>query len=97
MLGLLKKLFGSKPAAETAEVPYKVEKPATEVVVTDPPTVVASLGEPPATVVVVEGAGEVAVAKEKPARKKSPAKKPAGEKKPAGKRGGRKPKAKTEN
>ena len=25
MLGLIKKLFGAKPAEQTAEVPYKVE------------------------------------------------------------------------
>ncbi len=67
MLGLLKKLFGAKPAAETAEVPYKVETPAPETV-KETPVAVTALGEPPATVV-VEGAGTVEVAKEAPAKK----------------------------
>jgi hypothetical protein len=30
MLGLIKKLFGSKPAETVAEVPYKVETPVVE-------------------------------------------------------------------
>ena len=67
MIGLLKKLFGAKPAEATAEVPYKVEVPT-------------AVGEPPATVVAVEGAGavEVAATAKKPAPKKQQfAKKPA--------------------
>ena len=63
--------------ANAEEVPYKVEAP----------TVVA-LGEPPATVVVVEGAGAVEVPAEKPA-KKPRAKKaaaPKAEKKPRAKK-----------
>lgn len=85
MLGLFKKLFGSKPAAETAEVPYKVEAaPAA-------PQAVTSLGEPPATVVVVEGAGAVETPKPAPQKKAAPAKKAAPkkqqfEKKPAAKK-----------
>lgn len=79
MFSFLKKLFGVKPADAAAEAPYKVEAP----------TVVA-LGEPPATVVIVEGAGAVEVPAEKPA-KKPRAKKPAGEKKPRAKKA---PKAK---
>jgi hypothetical protein len=96
MLGLLKKLFGAKPAAETAEVPYKVETPAPETV-KETPVAVTALGEPPATVV-VEGAGAVEVAKEAPAKKPAPkkqqaAKKPAAQK-AAKPKAPRKPKAK---
>ncbi len=80
MLGLLKKLFGAKPAAETAEAPYKVETPVVETV-KETPVVVTALGEPPATVV-VEGAGAVEIAKEKPAKKSAPKKQQA-PKKPA--------------
>ena len=70
MIGLLKKLFGAKPAEHTAEVPYKVETapapavesaPAVEVVVVVPEAVV------PAAVV------EQAPAKKDPA-KRGPAK-----------------------
>jgi hypothetical protein len=71
MFSFLKKLFGfgSTPAPEA---PYKVEAPS-----------FVALGEPPATVVVVEGAGAVEV----PAPKKKAApKKPAGEKKPRAKK-----------
>lgn len=73
MLSFLKKLFGfgSTPAAEA---PYKVEAPT-----------VTALGEPPATVVVVEGAGAVEVPAEAPV-KKPRAKKPAAEKKPRAKK-----------
>jgi len=72
MFSFLKKLFGfgGTPVAEVA--PYKVETPS-----------VVAFGEPPATVVVVEGAGAVEV----PAPKKKAApKKPAGEKKPRAKK-----------
>lgn len=91
MLSFLKKLFGFGSAPVT-EAPYKVEAPS-----------VVALGEPPATVVVVqpepattpiplvvEGAGVVEVPAEKPA-KKPRAKKPAAEKKPRAKKA---PKAK---
>ena len=66
--------------ANAEEVPYKVEAP----------TVVA-LGEPPATVVVVEGAGAVEVPAEVPAEK--PAKKPRA-KKAAAPKAEKKPRAK---
>jgi len=72
MLGLFKKLFGSKPAAETAEVPYKVEAAPAPA-----PQVVTSLGEPPATVVVAEGAGVVETPKPAPQKKAAPVKKAA--------------------
>lgn len=73
MLSFLKKLFGFG-SAPAAEAPYKVEAPT-----------VTALGEPPATVVVVEGAGAVEVPAEAPA-KKPRAKKPAAEKKPRAKK-----------
>jgi len=38
MLGLLKKLFGSKPVEQTAEVPYKVEAPKVETPVVEKTT-----------------------------------------------------------
>jgi hypothetical protein len=87
MLSFLKKLFGfgSTPAAEA---PYKVEAP----------TIVA-LGEPPATVVVVEGAGAVEVVPVADAtvpvvtEKKPRAKKPAAPKAPAKPRAKKAPKA----
>ena len=68
MLGLLKKMFGVKPA-EPVEVPYKVETPAVEVV---QPSV-----EPTAAEVSAENkAVAVAKAKRAPA-KKAPIKKTA--------------------
>ncbi len=78
MLGLIKKLFGSKPV-ESVEVPYKVETPPVEVV---QPAV-----EPTAAEVTTENkAVAVAKAKRAPA-KKAPIKKTAVPKAP------RKPKA----
>ena len=68
MLHHIKKLFGIKPKAVEAEVPYKVETPA--------PSPVAEQ----ATQAVVES---IAPAKKKPAAKKAPAsKKPRAPKKP---------------
>ena len=90
MLGLLKKLFGGKPAEATQPeaAPYKVEaKPVEDLA----DIAIAQRPSP-----VVEKATEAAVesiakpAKKAPA-KKAPAKKPAGEKKP---RAPRKPKSK---
>jgi hypothetical protein len=78
MLGLIKKLFGSKPV-ESVEVPYKVETPLVEVA---QPAV-----EPTAAEVTTENkAVAVAKAKRAPA-KKAPIKKTAAPKAP------RKPKA----
>ena len=70
MIGLLKKLFGAKPAEQTAEVPYKVEAapastPAVEAVVVVPDAVV------PTAVV------EKAPAKKPAPKKQQFAKKPA--------------------
>ena len=68
MIGLLKKLFGAKPAETTAEVPYKVEAapaPAVE-----------------AVVVVAEAVAPAAVVEQAPAKKPAP-KKPQAVKKPA--------------
>ena len=78
MLGLIKKLFGSKPV-ESVEVPYKVETPPVEVA---QPVV-----EPTSAEVSAENKA-VAVAK----AKRAPAKKPAVKKAPAPK-APRKPKA----
>ena len=78
MLGLIKKLFGGKPA-EPVAVPYKVETPPVEV--TQPPV------EPTAAEVTAENKA-VAVAK----AKQTPAKKPA-VKKAAAPKAPRKPKA----
>mgnify|MGYP000270100293 FL=1 len=78
MLGLIKKLFGSKPV-ESVEVPYKVETPPVEVA---QPVV-----EPTSAEVSAENKA-VAVAK----AKRAPAKKPA-VKKAAVPKAPRKPKA----
>ena len=78
MLGLIKKLFGSKPV-ESVEVPYKVETPPAEVA--------QSVVEPTAAEVSAENKA-VAVAK----AKRAPTKKPAVKKAPAPK-APRKPKA----
>ncbi len=78
MLGLIKKLFGSKPV-ESVEVPYKVETPPVEVA---QPAV-----EPTAAEVTAENKA-VAVAK----AKRAPTKKPA-VKTPAVSKAPRKPKA----
>ena len=71
MLHHIKKLFGIKPKAVEAEVPYKVETPA--------PTPVAEQ----ATQAVVESIAKPAKAKKTPAVKKAPAvKKPRAPKTP---------------
>ena len=79
MLGLLKKLFGGKPAEATAEAPYKVEAP------------VAALEPVPTPV--AEKATEAAVESIAKPAKKAPAKKAAPKKEAAPKKPGRKPKA----
>lgn len=68
MLGLLKKMFGVKPAETITEVPYKVE-------------VATALSEPPATV--VEGAGVVQITPVVAQPAKPAPKKPQAAKKPA--------------
>jgi hypothetical protein len=80
MIGLLKKLFGSKPAETTAEVPYKVEAaPVIELVPSPAPAIEAVVKQQPA---------------KKPAPKKQqPAKKPAAPKTAAPKTAAPKPKA----
>jgi hypothetical protein len=78
MLGLIKKLFGSKPV-ESVEVPYKVETPPVEVA---QPAVEPTVAE----VTAENKAVAVAKAKRAPA-KKAPIKKAAAPKAP------RKPKA----
>ena len=76
MLGLIKKLFGAKPAEQTAEVPYKVEAaPVIELVPSPAPTVEA-------VVVVPEAVIPAAVVEQAPVKKPAPkkqqtAKKPA--------------------
>ena len=102
MIGLLKKLFGGKPAEHTAEAPYKVETapvveaapaPSVEAVVVVPEAVV------PAAVITETTTKQTA---KKPAPKKQQfAKKPAAPKKEAAPKaaptkstGTRKPKAK---
>ena len=73
MLGLIKKLFGSKPV-ESVEVPYKVETPPVEVA--------QPSAEPTAAEVTAENkAVAVAKAKRAPA-KKAPIKKVAAPKAP---------------
>ncbi len=85
MLGLLKKLFGGKPAEATAEAPYKVEAPVVDladIAIAQSPAPVAETPAP--------------VAETKPALKKKPAPKKAQAPKTPGapKKGGRKPKSK---
>jgi len=83
MFKAIKEFFTGKPAPVETSAPaaeYKVEAP-----------VVIALGEPPATVVVVEGAGQVEVPAE-PTKKAPAAKKTATKKAPAPKKP-RKPKA----
>ena len=75
MLGLIKKLFGAKPAEQTAEVPYKVEAaPVIELVPAPAPSVEAVVVVPEAVVpaAVVEQAP-----KTEPQKKAAPAKKAA--------------------
>ena len=88
MIGFLKKLFGAKPAEQTAEVPYKVE-------VAPAPAVEAAVET---VVVVPEAVVPAAVVKQAPAKKPAPkkqqfAKKPAAPK-TAKPKAPRKPKAK---
>jgi len=66
MIGLLKKLFGGKPAEQTAEAPYKVETA---------PVVEAAPAPSVEAVVVPEAVVPAAVVEQAPA--KQPAKKPA--------------------
>jgi small subunit ribosomal protein S2 len=79
MIGLLKKLFGAKPAEQTAEAPYKAE--AAPVDTAD--IAIAQLPEPAVAVVVVaEAVVPAAVVEQAPAKKPAPkkqqtAKKPA--------------------
>lgn len=90
MFGFLKKLFGSKPAEETAVAPYKIETP---VVKTE---AVKEVEATPATVKLRQP-GTPKQGQKKPAQGKKPAgqKKPAQPKQGAGnKPKGRKPKAK---
>jgi hypothetical protein len=90
MFGLLKKLFGGKPAEQTAEAPYKVETA---------PIVEASPAPAVETVVVVPDAVvPAAVVEQAPAKKPAPkkqqfAKKPAAPK-TAKPKAPRKPRAK---
>ena len=70
MIGLLKKLFGGKPAEQTAEAPYKVE---TMPAGTEAAIITAANTE--AVVVVPEAVVPEAVVAQTPAKK--PAKKPA--------------------
>ena len=71
MINLLKKLFGAKPAEQTAEAPYKVEAaPVIELVPSPTPVVVAEAVVPAAVV-------EQAPAKNPAPKKQQFAKKPA--------------------
>ena len=89
MLGLIKKLFGSKPA-EPVAVPYKVETPpvdTADIAIAQLPDPIAAVIEPTAAEVSAENkAVAVAKAKRAPA-KKAPVKKAVAPKAP------RKPKA----
>ena len=74
MFKAIKEFFTGKPAqveTSAAVAEYKVEAP-----------VVTAVGEPPATVVAVEGAGAVAIPAKKTAAKKPAAKKAPAVKKP---------------
>lgn len=88
MIGLLKKLFGAKPAEQTAEVPYKVEAAPATVVETAPmPIGIEAVVATPNAVV------PAAVVEQAPA-KKAPAKRgPAKPKEPAAPKAPPKPKA----
>ena len=93
MIGLLKKLFGAKPAEQTAEVPYKVEAAPETVVETAPmPIGIEAVVATPNTVVLA-AVVEQAPAKQAPA-KQAPAKQAPAKQAPA-KRGPAKPKAPT--
>ena len=86
MLGLLKKLFGGKPAEQTAEAPYKVE--TTPVVAEAEPVPAVE-----AVIVIPEAVVPAAVVEQEPAKKKQSVKKPAAPK-TATPRAPRKPKSK---
>jgi hypothetical protein len=75
MLHHIKKLFGIKPKAVEAEVPYKVETPA-------PTPSPSPAVEAMVTSIAVEGAGQVDIPAEKPTKKKPAAKKAPAAKKP---------------
>ncbi len=78
MIGLLKKLFGGKPAEQTAEVPYKVEAASAPVVETTPMPVGIEAVVAAPTVVVAE-----AVVEQTPPAKTRAARGPAAPKKQA--------------
>jgi hypothetical protein len=87
MIGLLKKLFGGKPAEQTAEAPYKAEAasaPAVETV-SMPIGIEAVVATPNAVV-------SATVVEQAPAKKPAP-KKPQAVKKPAAPKAPPKPKA----
>ena len=70
MIGLLKKLFGAKPAEQTAEVPYKVEAaPVIELVPSPSPAPAVE-----AVVVVAEAVVPAAVVEQAPVKKPAPKK-----------------------
>lgn len=97
MFGFLKKLFGSKPAEQTAAAPYKVEVPVLTEVVEAPkgeaaPVVTEAPKAEPAPAPKKKPAGRKP-AGQKPA-KKQPAPKQAAPKQGGAKKGGRKPKSK---
>ena len=77
MIGLLKKLFGGKPAETTAEAPYKAEAAPTNVQAEG--AVEAPVAS--AVVVVAEAVAPAAVVEQAPAKKPAP-KKPQVAKKP---------------
>ena len=66
MIGLLKKLFGAKPAETTAEVPYKVEAAPAPAVETSPVV--------EAVVVVASSSSTAALIEQAPAKKPAPKK-----------------------
>ena len=78
MIGLLKKLFGAKPAEQTAEVPYKVEAAPATVVETAPmpigiEAVVATPNAVVPAAVVEQAPAKKPPAKRGPAKLKEPA------------------------
>jgi hypothetical protein len=75
MIGLLKKLFGSKPAEQTAEVSYKVE-------VSAPDSAPYNVPEPAATTIIPLVVEQAPAPKAEPKKKAAPVKK-AAPKKPA--------------
>jgi hypothetical protein len=77
MIGLLKKLFGAKPAETTAEVPYKVEAAPANVQAEG----VVEAPAASAVVVVPEAVAPAAVVEQASAKKPAP-KKPQAAKKP---------------